>query len=201
MPLIDSEPNALANVYARSLFELVEKDGGRSAVEETMAEIEGVLDIARTDAQFSEFLSSPAVSAADREKSLNRIFGGRVSDRTLKFLLVLNRKGRLGNLMPIAAAMDQIAQAKFGRVEVDVYTASPLDDSGRQTIKDRLSRVLGKDVVLHPYLDPGMIGGVKLQIGDQLIDGSVATQLRAMQDKLANEGAANLRAKMGEMLG
>ncbi len=201
MPLIDSEPNALAQVYARSLFELVEKEGGRSAVEESLAEIDGILEIARNDPQFSEFLASPAVSAAEREKSLGTILGGRVSDRTLKFLLVLNRKGRLGSLIPIATAMDHIAQAKFGRIEVDVYTAVPLDADGQQAIKDRLSRVLGKDVVLHPYLDPGMIGGVKLQIGDQLIDGSVATQLRALQDRLANEGAANLRAKMGRMLG
>lgn len=201
MPLIESEPDALAQIYARSLFDLVESKGGRAAVEETLAELEAIIELARKDARFSEFLASPSISTTDREASLGKILSGRVSDMTSKFFLVLNRKGRLANLAPIVAAMDHLAQAKFGRVEVDVYTAETMDDGTRNALKDRLSRVLNKEVILHPYLDPAMIGGVKLRIGDQLIDGSVATQLRSLQDKLNNEGAASLRTKMGEILG
>jgi F-type H+-transporting ATPase subunit delta len=67
-------------------------------------------------------------------------------------------------------------------------------------MKDRLGQVMGKEVVLHPYTDPNMIGGVKFQIGDQLVDGSLATHLRKLKDQLENEGGANLRAKISKIV-
>ncbi len=200
MPLIDSPPDAAARVYARSLFELADKQGGQHALEETLGELEEVLEIARGNPQFAELLSSPSVSTADRAKSLDAIFKGRVSDLTYRFLQVLNDKGRAGHLASITSAFDHELQTRFGRVEVDVYTVDAISSDLIGTIRDRLSRVLGKDVVLHPYIDPAMLGGVKFRIGDQLIDGSLATRLRKMKDQLDNEGGANLRAKISGIL-
>lgn len=200
MPLIDSPPDATARVYARSLFELANKHGGQAEIESTVAELDDILEIARADAKFGEFLSSPSISSSDRAKALEKIFKGRVSDLTYKFLQVLNEKGRIGQLSSISAAFDQESQEKFGRVEVDVYTVEPVGPDLLRTMKDRLGRVMGKDVVLHPYTDPHMIGGVKFQVGDQLIDASVATHLRKLKDQLENEGAANMRARIGRII-
>src|SRR3954467_11671888 len=106
MPLIDSLPDAAARVYARSLFELADKKGGQSVIEEVVGELEEILDLARSDAKFGEFLSSPSIGAEARSKSRGKIFKGRVSDLTLRFLQVLNMKGRIGYLPSIAAAFD-----------------------------------------------------------------------------------------------
>jgi F-type H+-transporting ATPase subunit delta len=200
MPLIDSPPDATARVYARSLFDLANRQGGQSEIESTVAELDDLLEVARADPKFGEFLSSPSISASDRARTLEKILKGRVSDLTFKFLMVLNEKGRIGKLASIAAAFDQESQEKFGRVEVDVYTVEPVGPDVLRTMKDRLTQVMGKEVVLHPYTDTSMIGGVKFQIGDQLIDASLATHLRKLKDQLDNEGSANLRANISRIV-
>ena len=201
MPLTESVPDALARVYAQSLFDLATEAGGQQATESTLAELEDLLEIARADPQFSEFLSSRILSKDRRRDALRTILKGRCSDLTMRFLLVLNDKGRLAQLPSITAAFDQLAQKSFGRVEVDVYTASPIDPAELNAIRERLDSVLGKQAIVHPYTDNSMIGGLKLQIGDQLIDASLATRLRRMRDNLATGGLAALRAKAERILG
>jgi len=207
MPLTFSEPDALARLYARSLFELA-RDGGPTgpasgvshsaaehAIAATLAELNDLLDIAKTDARFSEFLSSRILPPKARGQSLRNILKGRVSDLTLRFVLVLNAKDRLSHLPPIVAAFDELVQKHFGRVEVDVYTAAPAGEADLEAIRTRLKGVLGKEPVIHSYVEPSMVGGLKLQIGDQLIDASIAGRLRKLRDRLSNDGAAEVRAR------
>ncbi|MEO1584572.1 MAG: ATP synthase F1 subunit delta [Planctomycetota bacterium] len=194
MPLTDSKPDALAQIYATSLFEMAESSGGRDAVEQVSGELEDVIELARSDASFSEFLSSRVLKQGDRARSLRAMLEGKVHDLTLKFLLVLNEKGRLGHLVPIVASLDETVQREFGRVEVDVYTAEALDAGEVERIGAQLRESLGREAVVHAYTEPGMIGGVKMQIGDRLIDASVASRLRSFRDRLASEGSAALRA-------
>jgi len=194
MPLTDARPDALAKVYAKSLYQLADEHGGQTAVENTLGELEDILEISRSDPQFSEFLSSRVLKQKDRTKSLESIFAGKVSDLTLRFLMVLNEKHRLSHLIPIVEALDVMVQQKLGRVEVDLYTAQPIDSGEIASIKAQLNQALGKEAVLHPYTDPSMIGGVRLQIGDKLIDASLQTRLRKMRDQLADQGGSALRA-------
>ncbi len=200
MPLTHSEPDALARIYAGSLFELAKQQGGPEACEGTLGELEDILEIARGNAQFAEFLSSMILSAKEREGSLKNILQGRVSDLTYKFFQVLNEKERLGHLPAIVAAYEQMVQHTYGRVEVDVYTAAPIDQNEMGAIRARLQSMLGKEPVLHAYVEPEMIGGLRLQIGDQLIDGSIRTQLRRLQDNISSTGGAEIRAKASGLI-
>ena len=68
------------------------------------------------------------------------------------------------------------------------------------TVKGGVKEAFGKDAVIHQYADPNMIGGVKLRIGDQLIDGSVETQLRNMRDAVAARGTGAMRSRLGDFL-
>lgn len=201
MPLIESEPDAVAQTYARSLFELAESEGGQERTEDILGELEDILEIARSDASFGEFISSRIVSAEAREGTLRTILDGRASDLTLRFMLVLNRKRRLGALSGVVAAYDAIVQERFGRIEVDVFTPAPADADQLGSIKERLGSLLGKEIVLHPYTDEKMIGGIKLRIGDQLIDGSVETQIRRLRDRFAAGGRDQIRAGAERFLG
>jgi F-type H+-transporting ATPase subunit delta len=200
MPLIETQPDAVARTYARSLYELADAAGGRARVEEVMGELEEILDLARGNGAFGEFLASRSVSSEARGASLDRIFRGRVTDLTLRFLLILNEKGRIGSLPAIAAAFDSLVQERFGRIEVDVVTAAPIDAAASLSLRERLARALRKEVVLHAYTEPAMIGGVKFRIGDQLIDASVATRLRRMRDKIDAAGGAALRDRIDDII-
>ncbi len=187
------QTDAVAQVYARSLYELAEQAGGQEKILQVAAELEQICEQARQSQEFREFLSSPIIEPQRRRDALYRILNGRVTDLTLRFLLVLNAKGRLSHLERIAEAFDQLVHAAFGRVEVDVYTAEPLTDALRDSLKKRIGSALGKEAVLYGYTDPSMIGGLKLRIGDQLIDGSVAGKLRRMRQVLRSGGGVAVR--------
>ena len=201
MPLTHSEPDALARIYAASLFDLAKQGGGGpQACESTLGELEDILEMARANPQFGEFLASMILSSSERKSSMQKMFEGRVSDLTYKFLQVVNEKDRLGHLPAIVSAFEQMVQQSYGRVEVDVYTAAPIDQNEIASIRTRLQSMLGKEPVIHAYTDESMIGGLRLQIGDQLIDGSVQTQLRKLREKVSSTGGAEIRVHAARLI-
>ncbi|MEO0630376.1 MAG: F0F1 ATP synthase subunit delta, partial [Planctomycetota bacterium] len=76
------------------------------------------------------------------------------------------------------------------------FPADALEGDELERVRQQLNESLGRETVVHSYVDPKMIGGVRMQIGDRLIDASVAAQLRKVRDRLASEGSARLRASM-----
>jgi F-type H+-transporting ATPase subunit delta len=114
---------------------------------------------------------------------------------------VVAAHGRAGRIADIADAFDALLQERLGRVEVDMFTVDGrASDEVIATVKARVKEAFSKDAVLHQYSDPNMIGGVKLRIGDQLIDGSVATQLRNMHETVASRGTSRIRTRLGDFL-
>jgi len=187
--------DALAKVYAKSLFELAMDAGGSDKLVEIADELEQICELAREDKKINLFFSSPVVDVTARGKTLSAIFTNRITDLTLRFLLVLNNKGRLDRLESIETAFDQLVQEEFGRVEVDVITPVAIDTDSLATIKEKIHAALGKEPVIHPYVDAGLLGGIKLRIGDQLIDGSLQTRLRNLGEELKNNGGAAVRER------
>ena len=192
----------VAGVYARSLYELAHEAGGMEKIEEIAGELGAIVELIRTDPRLREFFASPILGKSARQRTLRAIFENRISDILLRFLLVANDKGRLGELEQIAGAMDAMIQEANGRIEVDVFTATE-DQLGEDllgTVKEKIRSATGKDPVLHRRTDPSMIGGIKLLIGDQLIDGSVSTRLRRMRDGILGGAASGLRAESSRFL-
>jgi F-type H+-transporting ATPase subunit delta len=195
MPLHEGQPDAVARLYAASLFEVAEARGGQAKIEAIGAELGEIVEMARGDARFAEFLSSRILAIKDRAASINTILGGKADPMVVNLLLVLNDKGRLGHIGVIALAYDEIVQERFGRVEVDVFTVSPVDDDQMAALKDRLQARLGKEPVMHRYHDASMIGGLKLRVGDQLFDASIETRLRRMRERLSSSGRAAMKSR------
>ena len=192
--------DALSGVYARSLYELAQDAGGRDKIVEIADEIEQVCELARGNRGFREFLGSPIIDRGRRADALRGIFRERVTDLMLRYMLVLNDRGRLGHLEAIGNAYDQLVHEAFGRIEVDLFTPAPLAPAQLDALKQRIGAALGKEPVVYAYTDSSMIGGLKLRIGDQLIDGSVATRLRRLRHSLLATGSAAIREDPGRML-
>ena len=85
-------------------------------------------------------------------------------------------------------------------MEVDLYTPAPIEDGQLEMIRSRVRAALGKEPVIYPYTDPDMIGGIKLRIGDQLIDASVATSIRRMRERLLSSGSATLHQRTARLI-
>lgn len=200
MPLHEGQPDAVARLYAASLFEVAEARGGQPAIESIGAELGEIVELARADARFAEFLSSRILATKDRARSIKAAFDGKCDPMLVNLMLVLNDKGRLGHLGVIARAYDEIVQDRFGRVEVDVITVSPIDDDQMNALKDRLQARLGKEPVMHRYHDASMIGGLKLRVGDQLFDASIETRLRRMRQRLSSSGMAAMKSRTDRII-
>ncbi len=197
---MQQQVNDVARVYAESLFQLCEKDGGVTRAQEIGGELASFAEVIRSDKKFAEFLRTPTVDRASREETLKRILSGRVSDLLLRFILIVNRKDRGADLMGIDSAFDAMLQERLGKVEVDVWTAGPMSQDALRAIQARISAAIGKDAILRSYTEPAMIGGIKMRIGDRLIDGSVATKLRALRTSLVETGGADVRGRFQQFM-
>jgi F-type H+-transporting ATPase subunit delta len=196
MPLLETAPDALAKVYARALFDAAEKSGKAETV---LGELEDILELVRSNKDMSEVMASRLVDSGKRDAFLLSTLQGRVSEMTLSFLRLLNRKDRLAHLIPITTALDMLVQERFGRVEVDVFTAAPIAQTELDSIRRQLAEAMGKEVVVHPYTEASMIGGVKFRMGDQLIDASVRAELNRLRDRLLSQ-TGSVRSKAGQIL-
>ena len=193
-----TQTDAVARLYASSLYELADNAGGPDKVQEVGDELEQVCELARSDSSFREFLASPVIENDARSEAIQKMFGERVTDLTLRFMLVLNAKGRLGHFETVTAAYDELVQEAHGKVEVDVWTASPLGSDQLDMLKGRVKDALGREPIFHQYTDESMIGGMRMRVGDQLIDGSVSTRLRRLRESLLR--GSSLRERMGSII-
>lgn len=192
----------VARVYALSIFQLAEEAGGEDKIHQIGDELEAIASIVREDARIAEFFRSPIVDIKKRSEALRRILDGQVSDVVLRFLLVLNHKSRLGRIADIADAFVEIANDRFGRVEVDVFTVDgAMEDSQLESLRARIVARMGRDPVFHQHADASMIGGLVLRIGDQLIDGSVRGRLRRIREDLKSRGSSDVRHTAERFMG
>jgi F-type H+-transporting ATPase subunit delta len=181
MPDTTTNFSHIALTYARALLDLANAQQQAEPIAQEMRDLRQIVD---TNQTFALFLADPGISEQARSNVLEHVFKGRVSPLVYNFLRVLNAKGRLGSLAEIAGAYDELLDEQVGKVEVDVTVAQRLSDAQMAQVQQRVSQALGKDAVLHQYVDDAIIGGLVLRVQDQLIDGSVRAQLQAMRQKL-----------------
>lgn len=197
---IDQPPEEVDRIFAQSLFDLAEKQGGRAALDEIADELEQIAEQTGRDPQMREFFNSKVITGADKERVLATAFKDRVNPLIYQFVVVLARRERIDRFRRIVAAFDQMMQEKFGIVEVDVFTRYPLEKSEIDAIRAKLQAAMKREPVVHAYTDENMIGGIKIQVGDKLLDASVDAQLRHMQQRLLEQGGGALRAKIDRII-
>jgi F-type H+-transporting ATPase subunit delta len=173
---------AVARRYAEALIDAAQKDGQVDSALEELAEFES--DVLGRFPRFAELLASERVPAGDKDRILTEAFSGRASDLVLRFLRVLNRHGRLGLLGPIVAEARTIWDRRNRRIPVTVRSAVPLGDDQVQALRARLAGLVPGTPILSMVTDPALIGGLVVQVGDQLYDASVKSRLAQLRHRL-----------------
>ena len=177
-------------VYAQALLELAQAQGQADAMAEETGEL---LQLLGREPELDKLLSSRALNSAQRSELVEKLFKDKVSDVLYRFLQVVNRKGRLEALDGIFVAYRQLAAAARGEIDVDVFVAEGLNEQDSGNVAESIGQAVSKKVHLHQHVDPELIGGLKVRVGDRLIDGSVATQLKIMKRKLVEAGREQAR--------
>lgn len=182
---------SVALAYGRALLEMADSQGQLGEIGDEAQELGRLLD---TQPRLGAMLSR-LVSSREKADSIEAILKGRVSDLLYRFIQVVNVKGRLDILHEILRAYGLLLDERNGVVEGDIYVAKRMDESEAQAVADRISAAVGLNVVLKQHEQPELIGGMKVRVGDKLIDGSVATQLRLMRESLIKSGREQARTQ------
>ncbi len=171
------------------------KNQGDGVAEAVVGQLAMIVDqyLAESPPLRSAF-ESPRVSQAEKNRIIDRIFGDEVHPTLLKFLKVMVTRDRLGYVAAVRTAADKIFDDMMGRVVASVRTAVPLDDDTRSQIVHRLSGVTNSQITLDESVDPGLIGGMVIRIGDKVFDSSVQNRL----NKLAVKARQSFSSKLLE---
>lgn len=171
----------IARNYAETLLTLAERHGGAAGLEEFGQAADAVAELLRGDARLRQFLETPRVPAAEKKAVLQRTLAGRAPEMFVRFVMVLTDKRRQALLPEIATAYRDLVDQRMGRVRVHVTISHAPDAALQAEIGNALADRLGKTVIPTFTVDPELLGGMVVQVGDQILDGSVrsrAAQLR-----------------------
>jgi F-type H+-transporting ATPase subunit delta len=177
--VFDVSAERLARVYAEAALDAA---GGRAEQDALMGELESLrTDILDRQPKLVELFASELVSEDEKFALLDRVFGGRASTLLLNFLKVLNKHGRLGMIRDVIAAARKLWETRSGRLPVHLETANPLSPELEQELLVSLTKVLGADPIVSASINPELIAGFVIRVGDRVFDGSVRTRLEAMR--------------------
>jgi F-type H+-transporting ATPase subunit delta len=171
----------LARVYAEALLSLAQAEGAADAVGDELRTL--AVEVIGKNPTVAAFLDNPAITAKTKMPVLGAAFGG-TSDLFKKFLQVLTQNNRLGLMRDIHAAYLAIRDRQAGRVRVLVRSAAALTDQQTGELKATLAGKLNKEPILNVRVEPELLGGLIVQVGDRVYDTSVRTRLDTLRNTL-----------------
>jgi F-type H+-transporting ATPase subunit delta len=189
--VVDVGAQRVARTYAQALLTAAEKQGQAPAVLEELESLVG--DLFAALPQFEAFLSSLAISRTRKPSVIRSALQAQASPLVLNFLLVLNDHERLELLRPIAAAYRALYEERTGHIRVRVQSAVPLPDDQRQRLAEELRAKYQKEPILETSVDPDLLGGLVVQVGDWLCDGSVRSRVADILNQLIEKSSHEIQ--------
>jgi len=175
-----AEPSTIARPYAEAVFKLAEAQGKLADWSVALANLSAVV----ADERVRAAVGNPNLSDAKAAGLVISILAGKLSGNAENFVRVLAENGRLGVLAEIRTHFEALKNEREGTVEAEVTTAFEMDQAQVADLVARLERKTGRKVKARVSVDKSLIGGVKVVIGDKVIDGSARAQLSALENAL-----------------
>jgi F-type H+-transporting ATPase subunit delta len=185
-----SQDASIAGRYARALQLLTERQVARSgaplvvALERTLDELQALAGLTAPGSSLGNFLLDPEISPLDRRRVLETGLKGRAMPSVQVFADLLLRKKRIGITGAIAREFKAIVERAKGLERATVVSAVPLAQAELDRLHAELERVTGKKIVLEARIEPALLGGAYVRIGDRVVDRSVKTLLESIANQL-----------------
>lgn len=164
--------------YARSLMGLAEENKALDAVQQDMSALAAAIKSSR---ELGILLKSPVVSPEVKENVLSKLFSANFHKITMTFLALVVRKRREDVIPAMALGFNRLYNLRMGIVEAKLVTASPIEQEIQQQISEMVASETGKKVQLDTQIDPELIAGFVLHVGDQRFEATVARELKELR--------------------
>lgn len=185
-----SQDASIGGRYARALQLLTQRQAAKSheplvpMLERTLAELDSLAVLTAPGSPLGNFLIDPQVSPADRRRVLANGLQGRAMPSVQVFADLLLRKQRIGITRAVAHEFKAIVERAKGLQRATVVSAVPLSEAEIRRLHGELERTTGRKLVLERELDPTLLGGAYVRIGDQVVDRSVKAMLESIAHQL-----------------
>lgn len=186
----DIAPELTRN-YAEALL-AASGDNAEAVVEELEAVRAEILD---PHPDFASILASPTVKESEKDRLLVKLLDGRVDPTVVRFLRVLNRHGRLRILPSVIRQARTTLNRRLNRKAVTVRSAVPLDEAQQAALRDRLATMVHASPVISLEVDPSLLGGLVIQVGDAVYDASVRNRLERLRGRLIERKTHEIQSR------
>ena len=173
--------SAVARNYAATLFELAEREEGIERYGNLIAQVSGLYE---EEPAFQRFLDTPRIAMDAKKKVLRRTFEDQAPELFTRFLMVVLERRRQRVLPGIGEAYRDLLDERAGRLRTTVTLPFEPDEELKARIVGALEERFGKQVVPDFRLDPAILGGLIVRVGDQLMDASLRRQLERLKWEL-----------------
>ncbi|MCK9448683.1 MAG: ATP synthase F1 subunit delta [Bacteroidales bacterium] len=168
----------LAKRYAKALFEFALEN---KAEEQVLTDLRLLAKVLDENKELRLLLLNPVIPALRKQRIFDQIFQKQINPITHTFLNILIRKGRGHEVVGIATQYHKYYLESRNQVEVELSTAQAVDKELQQRILDLIHGLTEKEILVNNVIDPQLIGGFKVRLGDYLLDASVRKTLERMQ--------------------
>jgi F-type H+-transporting ATPase subunit delta len=168
-----------ARRYAEAAFQVARES---DALDRWQADL-AVLDETLAVPELRALIEHPAVAFADKERILHRAVAD-VGAEPLNLILLMIRRGRPGAIPAMRRHFEELVRRQRGIARAEIRSALPLDKEDRAELERTLARLAGREVELTELVDPSLIGGIAVRIGDRLYDASVRSRLERLRARM-----------------
>lgn len=191
--VFDTDQQQLGDVYAKALLGAGVNSG---SADQLVDELNAVAEAVSQLPKMSAALESPRVATEAKIGLLEKAFAGKVSKDLMNFLKVAATKGRLDCLGAISNSATRLNDERVGRVSGTLTTAGAVSDDVVERVAKKISDQIGKNVRLEPVVNPDIIGGMVVRVGDTVYDGSVVSQLDQVKARATKRAGDIIREKL-----
>ncbi|MBE6062244.1 MAG: F0F1 ATP synthase subunit delta [Clostridium butyricum] len=165
--------------YALALYEVAEEKG---KVDKFLQDLREICDIIDNNKDFYDVIKHPQINTRKKKQTFINIFKGKIDEELLSFLLILIEKDRILFLREKLNEMEKIDLERKNTLKGTIKTAVPLLDSELEQLKDIFEKKYDKNIIFDPIVDPNILGGVYVRIGNDVIDNTIISKIYEMKD-------------------
>ncbi|MFZ5652522.1 MAG: F0F1 ATP synthase subunit delta [Bacillota bacterium] len=172
---------AVGGRYAEALYQIAVRDNAVDTIEKELSSVEALI---RESRDLQKVLYHPRITTDEKKSLLSELLSGKVSGVTMEFLKLLVDRQREQFLSDIVSYFVSLANKARNITEAVVTSAVEMTSDEKQSLAEILNKITGQKVETSYSVDPSLIGGVVVRIGDRVIDGSIRTRLATLREHL-----------------
>ena len=195
--VFDDDQQYIGKVYAKALLAAAAK---QNVAEEVIGQMQSiVVDVFQSSPKLEALFSNPRIEVARKIGLIDSIFKGKVHDCLLRFLKIVASRRRMDSLRSIANSALSMQDEATGKLQVQVTTAQALDSQQLDQLHHKLQVALSAEVRLSTKVNPSILGGLIVRIGDTLYDSSVDGRLKQLQRAAKVRAESTIRGKADQL--